>query len=195
MTRSPYSNRTENLRTPAPTRPCERESTKSRQTGAAVAMYLALLGFSACSFSPAEPSSSQPTLNVTNPLCDSGGCRTVQLRAFVWTFLVPQPGIGLKAIREIHGETACVLFPPSWELVVSGFDSSGTAVSSTMVWTPDDALYLTILDLESGEFLSASETFVPGEASAWQLTFDPAAVQEPLPFSAHLSQSQRCEPL
>jgi hypothetical protein len=101
----------------------------------------------------------------------------------------------LKVITEIQGETACVLFPTSWELVVSEIDQSGNPVKSdTMVWTPEGAIYLTIEDIEAGRFLSASETFVPAEASGWQLTFDSAAAQGPLPFSAHLSPGQRCEP-
>jgi len=158
-------------------------------------MLAALCGGFACSSAPTEPSSVQPTLTVTNPWCDSLGCRPLQLRAFVWAFTVPQPAIGLRAIQEIHAETTCVVFPPSWQLVVSEEDSTGKIVrSDTALWTPDDPIYLTILDLETREWLAATETFVPAEAPGWGLTISPRASQERPPYSARVSPSKRCKP-
>ncbi len=172
--------------------------TKVRQVQGFTTIVFGLLGLLGCS-STTEPPSLLPTLFVRNPLCDSLGCRPLQLRAFVWAFQVPQPPWGLKAIDEIHGPTFCLSFPPTWQLVVSEEDPSGAIVKSdTTIWTPDDPIYLTIKDLETHDWLSATETFVPSEAPGWELMFSPGPSQGPpfsgLPFSAHLSPGERCPP-
>jgi len=179
-----------------PKRLRSQEGMTRRQVAGAMGILVGLLGFVACSSSSTEPSSVQPTLAVTNPLCDSLGCRPVVLRAFVWAFKIPQRADGAKKLAEIHGTGTCVLFPPFWRLVVSEVDLAGKVVKSdTTFWTPDDddGIFLTIT-AAGGPLLASTGTFVPGEASGWELTFSQGSSQDPLPFSAHLSPGERCTP-
>jgi len=172
---------------------------RRRQAQGSLAVSIALFGLVGCS-STTDPESLLPSLLVTNPLCDSLGCRPVQLRAFVWAFQIPQLPWGIKPIEEIHGPTFCLVFPPTWQLVVSEEDPSSGAVvkSDTLIWTPDDPIYLNLKALGTSEWLSATETFVPSEAEGWELTFSTEpSERDPylgLPFSAHLSPGERCRP-
>jgi hypothetical protein len=107
---------------------------------------LAVLG---CS-SPGAPSAAQPTVLVTNPLCDRAGhCRTLQIRAFVWAFTIPQRTDGIKVLGEVEGPTACLTFPAVWQVIVKGVDSTGAVTdSTTYTWSPGDpdGVFLTGVD-------------------------------------------------
>jgi hypothetical protein len=150
------------------------------------------------------PSAAQPTVLVTNPLCDTAGqCRTLQIRAFVWAFRVPQPPWGLKVLAEVEGSTACLTFPGVWELVVKGVDSTGAVTdSTTTTWTPDnsDGIFLSGMDWPAfdGDTLAqlqigATETFVPADAPGWTLTFSRPG-RGGFPYTANLEASDACVP-
>lgn len=138
----------------------------------------------ACS-SPAAPSAALPTLSVTNPLCDAAGqCRTLQIRAFVWAFTIPQRPDGIKVLGEVAGPTACLAFPAVWELTVIGYDGQDATApvtdSTTYTWLPNhpDGIFVTGVDWPAfqGDTLAqlqigATETFVPADAPGWTLTF------------------------
>ncbi len=161
------------------------------RTTCLTATLLSLFGVFGCS-SAVEPST-PPSLRVMNPLCDASGCRSLQIRAFIWKFTVPQPPTGLKVVGVVTGPSACLSFPPSWALVVTGVPSAGAAVKSdTLTWTPDDAVFLAAVDSADFELLSTTETFVPGEAKGWDLTFSGATAPGSLPLQAHLSPSEGC---
>jgi hypothetical protein len=140
---------------------------------------------------PSEP----PTLFVTNPLCGGSQCREVRIGAYITTFTVPQAPQGSRNLGIFSGPTACLRFPPSWELAVHTSDSSGAVISSdTMTWTPDDALYLTVVDMEASEWLAKTQTFTPGDEEGWVLTLSPEAPGGGLPNTAHLSPGEKCTP-
>jgi hypothetical protein len=145
-----------------------------------------------------------PTLSVTNPLCDTAGqCRTIQIRAFVWAFTIPQPTFGLKVLGEVEGPVACLTFPALWEVVVRGADSTGTITdSTTYTWTPDDpdGIFLNAMDWPAfrGDTLAqiqigATESFVPAEAAGWTMTFSRPG-RWGFPYTANLEASDACVP-
>jgi len=146
--------------------------------------------------SPTEPEpSGPPTIMMMNPTCDGSGCRAIQVRAFVWDFTVPQSPTGFKVIDVVDEPMACISFPPMWELTVSEDDSSGQVVHvDTLTWTPDGAVYVTVLDLETLDWLAATETFVPGAEEGWELAFSPGPAPGGLPYISHLSSSKKCNP-
>jgi hypothetical protein len=147
----------------------------------------------ACS-RPTGPPPPPPTLLVTNATCESGACRTLQIRAFVGAFIVPQPPFGLEVVGEVHTATACLTFPASWTLSVATVGSADTTFTT---WTPSDpsGIYLFVLDSAlfttgdtaaqrdsssqalwpyDGALLGSvgeTATFIPGRAAGWSVTF------------------------
>src|SRR6266513_2596499 len=162
----------------------------------------------ACS-SPDAPRS-LPTVLVTNATCDSGRCRTVEVRAYLWKFLIPYPPWGDLVIGEAPPGQTCLTFPPSWSMRIIGPDSTGRVDTTTIIWSPDDGseIYLVAVDSAffhgdatpaqidsarqrvwpyTGMFMgSVGETpnFAPREAPGWMVTFP-----GPRPFGAPLVAS------
>ncbi len=159
-------------------------------------MILTALGLLACS-NPEEPEASLPTLLVANPTCDTSACQTIYIRAFVWAFTIPQNPIGIKLVGQVDGPTACFQFPATWTVTIQEVDSDGVRVGEpyTYTWTPDDpdGIFLTALPSVAGFPLAATETFVPADASGWNLTFSKDPVGG-FPFTAHLAPAAACEP-
>lgn len=92
----------------------------------ACAALLGIAGALGCS-SSSTPPRPLPTLLVTNPSCSAGQCQTLEIRAFVLKFTVPQPSWGSRVVGEIHGPTTCLTFPSSWTLTTKGpRDSTAT---------------------------------------------------------------------
>lgn len=162
-----------------------------RNRAATFALAL-LVPLSACGHSSMEPAP-PPTIVVENPSCDSVGCRTVQVRAFVFSFWIPQLPIGAKVITLLQQREACIVLPTQWTLTVSEVGPSGDIVrTDTLVWTPADSVYFTIIDPETFEWLGASETFVPSRSSGWRVSFSRAPAGNRLPFASHLAQAKPC---
>lgn len=105
------------------------------------------------------------------------------VRAFVWTFRVPQPPWGYKVIGEMHGRTACFTFPPSWTFQVIGLRDTipGSPADTTILtWAPDSTSGIFVVAVDSARFhggeasLSTirgiTETFAPGAARGWNTT-------------------------
>jgi len=146
-------------------------------------------------------------VSVTNPLCDSTGrCRTLQIRAFVWGFTIPQRPDGIKVLGEVDGPTACLGFPAAWEVTVVGYDGSDSTAavtdSTTYTWSPDDpdGIFLTGVDWPATEGdtlaqfgIGATETFVPADAPGWALTFSRPG-RGGFPYTATLEASDACVP-
>lgn len=152
-----------------------------------------LLVAAGCS-SPTE-SDRAPTLFVTNPACDGSGCRSIQIRAFVWAYEIPQNPIGLEVLGDVPGQTACLEFPDAWEIVVSEVDPLGTPIrSDTIRSSLDEEIYLTALDWGSDDqwLLTMTESFTPASASGWSLDLLRDPDPDPLPFTARLSRGSRC---
>lgn len=157
-----------------------------RSTVAAITSMLVVAGCSS-STAPMQP---PPTLLVTNALCAVAPCRTLEIRAFVWAFQIPQPPVGIKVLGYARGPTTCLEFPPQWTFG-GGSSDGGTT------WTPNNpaGIYLVAQDsafvltqptqaqIDSsvqglwpydGELpgsLGTSPTFVPGTAPGWTITF------------------------
>jgi hypothetical protein len=175
----------------------------NRKATAVLLASFAAVGILGCS-SPGEPWAGQPTVSVTNPLCDTAGqCRTLQIRAFVWAFTIPQRPDGLKVLGEVEGQTGCLTFPAMWEVIVREVDSTGAVIDSlTYTWSPDhpDGVFLTGVDWPAFEddtlaqlLMWATESFVPADAPGWNVT-----VSQPgrggLPYTAHVEASDACVP-
>lgn len=89
-----------------------------------------------------------PTVLVTNAMCDSVTCATLEIRAFLWKFNVPQPPSGFLVLGEVPPGQTCITFPPSWSMRVIGPDTAGRVDTTTLTWTPNDhsQIYLIALD-------------------------------------------------
>ena len=161
-------------------------------------MVLALLVGAGCS-SPTEPEPPPPpTLFVANPLCDGVGCKTIQIRAFVWEYKIPQGGgIGLEVVGEVAGPSACLQFPEFWEIRVSEVDAQGNIVQSdTITSTLDDEVFLSVLDWEPGGdlVLARTDNFVPGSSQGWNLVLSGNPSPGATRFTALLTTAPRCSP-
>jgi hypothetical protein len=168
----------------------------------------------ACS-RPTGPLPPPPTLLVTNATCESGACRTLQIRAFVGAFVVPQLPVGLEVVGEVHTATACLAFPASWTLSVA---TVGSADTTFTIWTPNDPAGIYLFAVDSALFstggtaaqrdsssravwpydgawlgsVGSSATFIPGHAAGWSVTF-PSKSQTGL--AAHgLAVAAVCKP-
>jgi len=160
----------------------------------------------------ATPEAPRPlqTVLVTNATCDSGGCRMLEIRAFVTKFRVPYPPYGEEVLGWVPPGTSCLTFPPSWRFGV--YDQAGDTVWVT--WTPSDTEPIYLIALDSlffhGHFTQAQvdssiagiwpydgvypssmgETpdFEPGDAPGWRVTFPSTP-----PWSANLVPDARCQ--
>jgi hypothetical protein len=153
---------------------------------AAVLTAVAVAGLAACSDGVAPRPA--PTLLVGNPTCLTA-CRTVEIRAFVWTFTIPQNPLGSKVVGYVHGASACLQFPPQWTAVVR---EAGIADSTVYLWTPADPIYLVVLDSVvwhgggGDPLIAMTPTFAPADAPGWNLSSPADALV--------LTSSERCDP-
>lgn len=131
-----------------------------------------------------------PTLLVTNATCDSGPCKNLFLRVFIWGWHIPQPPTGIKLLGFVHGTNTCFRFPPEWTIWVgSGSDST------KLTWTPTnpEGIFVFAFDSAFGygnpttaEIDSSNQglwpydgavagsvghspTFVPGDSPGWTI--------------------------
>lgn len=117
-----------------------------------------------------------PTLRVINTSCAVGDCRTIEIRAFLWTVPVPEPFWGLRVVGEVHTADDCLTFPASWTLrVISPTDTQ------TYVWTPRQEIFLIAVDSAAfhsqgnPDFLrAATSTFAPADSPGWRVTLPSA---------------------
>lgn len=166
-----------------------------------------VLGLAACS-SPnglSSPKGTPPTVLVTNPLCSGGTCRSVDIRAFILAWPLPQPPAGYESVGEVSGPSACLSFPTSWTMRVSGPNSSGAVDTAVFHWTPDDTagIYLDGVHWPSSPKDTAppyyvfgiTQTFIPGTSPGWDLSFsDTTETGTGLPYTAHLVADTACTP-
>jgi hypothetical protein len=147
-----------------------------------------------CSSSTEPKHTVPPTLLVANATCLAGPCKTLEIRAFVWAFPVPQAVWGLEIVGEVHGATACLHFPASWTLRV---ETAGSTDTTFYKWTPSDTTGIYLFALDSALTYSGgtaaqrdsssqalwpydgvalgsvghTATFVPGQSGGWSVTF------------------------
>ncbi len=123
-------------------------------TGLVVATIMAVAAvIDACS-TPTQPTQSGkpsiPTLLVTNDACNTSGCRTLEVRAFVWKFTIPQEPYGLEVVGEVHNDSTCLRFPAAWKLSIKG-DTDTTSIT----WTPADTTPVYLFAVDSAVFHSS----------------------------------------
>lgn len=138
-----------------------------------------------------------PTVLVTNTMCDAAHCGTLEIRAFVWKFTVPQQPWGLEVLGYVRPGQACLTFPASWPFSIIGPDSTGRIDTTTITWTPNDTIPIYLIAVDSTFFHSQLDSaqidsvqrgiwpfdgvasgsvgetgnFVPGDAPGWSITF------------------------
>jgi hypothetical protein len=93
-----------------------------------------------------------PTVLVTNAMCDSVTCATLEIRAFLWKFNVPQPPSGFLVLGELPPGRTCITFPPSWSMRVIGPGTAGRVDTTTLTWTPNDHSEIYLIALDSAVF-------------------------------------------
>jgi hypothetical protein len=156
-----------------------------------------------------------PTLLVTNATCSAGRCATLEIRAFVWKFTVPQLPDGLEILGDAPPGTTCLTFPAKWTLRAIGQDTVGGPVdTTTFTWTPADTVPIYLIGVDSAAYhsgldsalndsigsglipyfdrfwvASVGETanFTPGTASGWDLTLPSVPIR-----NAPLVQANAC---
>ena len=180
---------------------------------AATVVVVAATGGLGCS-SPTKPAP-LPTLLVTNGTCVGGVCRTLEIRAFVWAFPVPQLPPGLEVVAEVHTATACVTFPAQWRFYVTTVGSTDTTFYT---WTPSNNSGIILFAVDSALFTTGgtaaqrdsssralwpydgaglgsvghTATFIPGSAAGWSVTF-PSTSQSG-PAAPGLAPTVACTP-
>lgn len=126
-------------------------------TGLVVATMMVVVAMTDACSSPTRPAQSAkppiPTLLVTNDACDVSGCRTLELRAFVWKFAIPQEPYGLEVVGEVHNDSTCLRFPSAWRVSIDG----GTDTTS-ITWTPADTTPIYLFAVDSAVFHSSWTT-------------------------------------
>jgi hypothetical protein len=152
--------------------------------GVAGLTTLMAVGWSCSSSAPAP----LPTVLVTNASCDSGRCTTLEIRAFVWKFTVPQWPSGLEILGEAAPGQTCITFPREWRLRIIGPDTTGRVDTASIRWTPDDGseIYLVAVDSalyhagpDSAQYDSLTRGLLP-----YFDDFAPGSVGETSNFSA-----------
>jgi hypothetical protein len=156
-----------------------------------------------------------PTVLVTNATCEAGRCATLEVRAYIWKFLIPYPPFGEEVLGEVPPGRTCLTFPPSWRMTVVGPDNSGKLDTVTTTWTPDDTIPLYLIALDSAVFrtgfdsaqidslhqgllpyfdsvgfgsVGSTPNFTPRDAHGWTVTFPSAPV-----FGANLAPGDACQ--
>ena len=115
----------------------------------------------------ASPGPGRPvTLLVTNATCAADACQPFDVRGWITKFDVPgQPIGGFLVLGRVEGATACLTFPPSYVLTVSG-----PTDTTQETWTPADTVILHALGVPFAP-LGSSPEFVPTDAAGWRVTF------------------------
>jgi hypothetical protein len=140
-----------------------------------VFLFVGIVATTATCSSTTEPRP-LPTVLVTNAMCDSGHCATLEVRAFLWKFDVPQPPSGLRVLGEAHQGRTCLTFPPSWTLHIIGPDTTGRVDTVTITWTPSDTVPIYLIAVDSAVFHRAAGTSAMSHASV--STVDSATPQD-----------------
>jgi hypothetical protein len=165
----------------------------------------------------ANSAADPPTLLVTNSSCSQGGCRTLEVRAFVWMFTIPQLPTGSMHVGYVRPGQTCLVFPPSITATVRGVDSLGRTTDSTSyTWTPGEPRGIYLITVDSALFhakqfnqaqidsltqaifpfdgygnasVGSSVTFVPGQHAGWAISFPSSPIR-----SASVIPGAMCSP-
>jgi hypothetical protein len=158
--------------------------------------YALALALGACGSADLTGSQGKPpTVLVTNATCEAGHCTTLEIRAFVWKFTVPQSPAGSRVLGEAPPGQTCLPFPVSWPLRIIGTDQSGHVDTTTITWTADDTSSIYLIGVDSQAYhggaadgslpydglvpgsLGETPNFVASDAPGWSVTF-PSAPSE-----------------
>jgi hypothetical protein len=141
--------------------------------------------------------SATATVLVVNPLCDSGGCKPVYIKASIPSWPIPQSLFGTKDLGILDGPTGCFQFPALWTITVSQVDSFGAVVySDTLRWTLSDRQSVVLVassETLPGWLVGFSQSFAPVDASGWELTYTKSTGHLAPPYTGHAAPTQPCE--
>lgn len=131
-------------------------------------------------------SGSGPTVLVANATCAPGPCQVIDVRGFVAQFSVPGQSVGFLDLGSVDSSHACLQFPDSLVLTVTGPVMGGGAGSGDQtnryVWTPADSI--TLQPVQNHLFVVGvpSASFVPSTSAGWRLTLpNDTVMPTPLP--------------
>lgn len=181
----------------------------SRKTRGVLLGAILAAAVSVCS-SPAAPEKSArpppyepaPTVAVTNPLCDGGGCDSVVVSMFVWAYLkyIPENPLYGAWLGIVRGRTGCIQIPGLDSVKVGIQDSTETPRDvHTYYWRPDDPDGIELILSIWGDrpHIADTRTFIPADARGWDLTFtpDPDSASDGRLYIGHLAaDSVACTP-
>lgn len=189
-----------------------------RQRQLAWALVISAIGASGCA--DANSPRPLPTLLVTNATCDAGRCGTLELRAFVWKFEIPQLVWGFELVSYVPPGRTCLTFPASWKLTVIGPNNEGRVDTAITNWTPRDHTPIFLIALDSTYFRtpldsaqldsmysatwpfdgvapgSVGETadFAPADAPGWSVTFPTRGAPNRNEGGAPIASGEACKP-
>lgn len=163
---------------------------------------------------PTEPPPPpQPvTLLVENNSCAAGRCMTLDLRAFIWSFSIPQNPLGFRSIARVPTGVHCVTLPDTMYVRIIGPGVGGVPDTTIIVWRSDDPAGIHLIAVDSAAFyggpaspeqadsmnsgiypytglgpsIGESARFVPAESEGWRIAFPavPPHEGELLPVSS-----------
>lgn len=108
--------------------------------------------------SPSDAPRAIPTVLINNDTCQAGRCATLEIRAYVWKFLVPYPPQGEGLVGYAPPGQTCLTFPRSWTMTVTGPDSTGKMDTTITTWTPSDPSEIYLIALDSFYFHTALDS-------------------------------------
>lgn len=133
------------------------------------------------------------TLLVENDSCAAGRCMTLEVRAFIWSFTIPQNPLGSRVLGVVPPGTKCIALPESLFVRILSTDQADTTI---LVWRPDDPAGIHLVGVDSGAFhgqlspgqvdsinrgvypydglgpsIGESARFVAAESDGWRTTF------------------------
>ena len=158
------------------------------------------------------PPHTRSTVLVTNATCQAGHCMTIEMRAFVTTFVVPQPPTGARALADVGPGEWCIELPDTMSLRVIGPDLTGKIDTTVYRWSDSSGISLIAVDsalwrgqptqagLDSarlaiypydgiGPAIGETVIFAPGTSPGWAVTFPSAP-----PLGGSIVKAARCKP-
>lgn len=188
------------------------KSSSNNSVGFGCALLVSILACQAGETTlPAPPPA---TILVTNASCDAGRCMTLEVRAFVWAFLIPQPPIGLRILAEVPPGQTCLALPATMSVTVIGANNTGKVDTVVTTWQQSDpgGIYLVAVDSAAWhghpsqaqtdsinravypyDGLQASvgetSTFIPADSPGWRVTFPSTPV-----FGGAIMKASNCHP-
>lgn len=155
-----------------------------------------------------------PTILVENNTCEAGRCMVLEVRAFVWSFTIPQSPWGGRVLGYALPGQSCIVLPNEMTATVVGINADHTVDTTYYHWKPStpSGMFLVAVDsaawhsgaatdaqadsINAGIFpydglgpsVGETATFVPGNSPGWDVVFP----STPAHGSEITATSERC---